>query len=80
MTSLIGTGKIVGLIELSSDYLYDFYSFSNKMTDFSIIVQNPPFVLIPHGGWRSIFLIGLGEWLFRKSKKSCTNRQCRKKD
>jgi hypothetical protein len=51
MTNLIGTGKIVGLIELSSDYLYDFYSFSNKMADFSITVQKPPFVLVPHGGW-----------------------------
>ena len=51
MTNLIGTGKIVGLIELSSDYLYDFYSFSNKMDGFSIIVQKPPFVLVPHGGW-----------------------------
>ena len=51
MTNLIGTGKIVGLIELSSDYLYDFYSSSKKMADFSIIVQKPPFVLVPHGGW-----------------------------
>ena len=29
MTSLIGTGKIAGLIELSSDYLYDVTSYSN---------------------------------------------------
>lgn len=51
MTNLIGTGKIVGLIELSSDYFYDFDSFSNKMSDFYIIVQKPSFVLVPHGGW-----------------------------
>lgn len=51
MTNLIGTGKIVGLIELSSDYLYDFGSFSNKMADFYITVEKPSFVFVPHGGW-----------------------------
>jgi len=50
MKNLIGTGKIVGLIliELSSDYLYDFGSFSNKMADFYITVEKPSFVLVPH--------------------------------
>ena len=51
MTNLIGTGKIFGLIELSSDYLYDFGSFSNKMAEFYITVEKPSFVLVPHGGW-----------------------------
>ena len=51
MTDLIGTGKIVGLIELSGDYLYDFGSFSNKMTGFHITLKKPSFALIPHGGW-----------------------------
>jgi len=68
MTNLIGTGKIVGLIELSSDYLYDFYSSSKKMADFSIIVQKPPFVLVPHGGWS-----GAGRNLVKNIKTSSKN-------
>ena len=46
---LIGTGKIVGFLRLPRDYLYDFYSFSTKFSDFSIIIQQPPGVLIPDG-------------------------------
>lgn len=51
MINLIGTGEIVGVIELSSDYLYKFGSFSKKMAGFYITVEKPPFVLIPYGGW-----------------------------
>ena len=51
MTNLIGTGEIVGFVELPRDYPYDFYSFSNKIAGFSITVQQPPYLLVPHGGW-----------------------------
>ena len=55
MTNLIGKGEIVGLIELSNEYLYDFNSFSNKLTNFYIRAElQPPFVLVPHGGWNGL--------------------------
>ena len=45
------------------DYLYDFYSFSNKIAGFSITVQQPPCLLVPHGGWS-----GAGRSLVQKIK------------
>ena len=45
MTNLIGKGEIVGLIELSNEYLYDFNSFPNKFINFYISAEiQPPFV------------------------------------
>ena len=46
MTDLIEVGKIVGLIELPRDYIYDLYSFSNKIAGCSITVRQPKFVLV----------------------------------
>ena len=46
MTDLIGTRKIVGLIKLSGDFLYDSSSFSNKMAGFYITFEKPLFALI----------------------------------
>lgn len=58
MTNLIGKGEIVGLIELSNEYLYDFNSFPNKFINFYISAEiQPPFVLVPHGGWTGSGLI-----------------------
>ena len=51
MKDLVATGKIVGFLELTHDYFYDFYSFSNKISGFSIKVQQPPSILVPYNGW-----------------------------
>ena len=66
MTDLIGSGKIVGLIEFSSEYFYNPDSYVRKIGPlFSVVqIQKPSFTLIPSGGWS-----GAGKQLIRLAQK-----------
>jgi len=51
MTDLIGSGKIVGLIEFSSEYFYNPESYIRKIGPLfpGVSIQKPLFTLIPNG-------------------------------
>lgn len=66
MTDLIGSGKIVGLIEFSSEYFYNPDSYVRKIGPlFPVVsIQKPSFTLIPNGGWS-----GAGKHFVRLAQK-----------
>ena len=64
MTDLIGSGKIVGLLEFSSEYFYNPDSYVRKISPLFPVVQiQKPSFLIPSGGWSGAGrrLIGLAQ-------------------
>ena len=61
---LIGDGKIVGLIELSSNYLYDCPNPYERFSNYYLTFRQSH-VLIPAGGWS-----GAGRSLVRIFEKS----------
>lgn len=66
MTCLIGSGKIVGLIEFSSEYFYNPDSYVRKIGLLfpAVSIQKPSFTLIPSGAWS-----GAGKNFIRLAQK-----------
>jgi hypothetical protein len=53
LPNLIGNSKIVALMELSSDYVYD-WKLYHKLALFQPVLEHPGFVLVPRGGWAGL--------------------------
>ena len=52
MNDLIGSGKIICLIQFSSSYFYNPYSYVRKLGSLVPVVEKKyPFILVPSGGW-----------------------------